>query len=89
MDREHKGLSEMLIMCLVSSAWKLQKMFICVKLGQGIYLQFGRFFVFMYELVQFSSVPQSCPTLCDPMDLSTPGLPVYHQLLEFTQTHVH
>ena len=39
--------------------------------------------------VQFSSVAQSCPTLCDPMNHSTPGLPVYHQLPEFTQTHVH
>ena len=39
--------------------------------------------------VQFSSVAQSCPTLCDPVDCSTPGLPVYHQLPEFTQTHVH
>jgi len=39
--------------------------------------------------VQFSSVTQSCPTLCDPMDCSTPGLPVHHQLWEFTQTHVH
>ena len=39
--------------------------------------------------VQFSSVAQSCPTLCDPMNRSTPGLPVHHQLLEFTQTHVH
>ena len=39
--------------------------------------------------VQFSSVAQSCPTLCNPMNRSTPGLPVYHQLLEFTQTHVH
>ena len=38
---------------------------------------------------QFSSVTQSCPTLCDPMNRSTPGLPVHHQLLEFTQTHVH
>ena len=38
---------------------------------------------------QFSSVAQSCPTLCDPMTCSTPGLPVHHQLLEFTQTHVH
>ena len=37
---------------------------------------------------QFSSVAQSCPTLCDPVNCSTPGLPV-HQLLEFTQTHVH
>ena len=39
--------------------------------------------------IQFTSVTQSCPTLCDPMDCSTPGLPVHHQLPEFTQTHVH
>ena len=39
--------------------------------------------------VQFSSVAQSCLTLWDPMNRSTPGLPVHHQLLEFTQTHVH
>ena len=39
--------------------------------------------------VQFSSVAQSCPTLCDPMNYSMPGLPVHHQLLEFTQTHIH
>ena len=38
--------------------------------------------------IQFSSVSQSCPTLCDPMNHSTPGLPVHHQLQEFTQTHV-
>ena len=38
---------------------------------------------------QFSSVTQSCPTLCDPMDCSTPGLPVHHQLLELAQTHVY
>ena len=38
---------------------------------------------------QFSSVAQSCPTLCNPMNRSTPGLPVYHQLPEFTQTHAH
>ena len=38
---------------------------------------------------QCSSVAQSCPTLCDPMDCSTPGLPVHHQLPKFTQTHVH
>ena len=41
------------------------------------------------QIVQFSSVAQSCPTLCDPMNCSTPGLPVHHQLPEFTQTHVH
>ena len=39
--------------------------------------------------VQFSSVTQSCPALCDPMNRSTPGLPVHHQLPEFTQTYVH
>ena len=39
--------------------------------------------------VHFSSVAQSCLTLCDPMNHSTPGLPVHHQLPEFTQTHVH
>ena len=39
--------------------------------------------------VQFSSVAQSCLTVCNPMDCSTPGLPVYHQLAEFTQSHVH
>ena len=39
--------------------------------------------------VQFSSVAQLCPALCDPMNRSMPGLPVHHQLPEFTQTHVH
>jgi len=43
----------------------------------------------LQDSVQFSSVTQSCSTLCDPMNHSTPGLPVHHQLLEFTQTHVH
>ena len=40
-----------------------------------------------FSSVKFSSVTQSCPTLCNPMNHSTPGLPVHHQLLEFTQTH--
>ena len=43
----------------------------------------------MLTLCSVSSVPQSCLTLCNPMNHSTPGLPVYHQLPEFTQTHVH
>ena len=43
---------------------------------------------FIY-VVQFSSVAQPCLTLCNPMNHSTPGLPVHHQLLEFPQTHVH
>ena len=41
------------------------------------------------KISHFSSVAQSCPTLCDPMNCSTPGLPVHHQLPEFTQTHAH
>ena len=43
----------------------------------------------LFSSVQFSSVTQSCPTLCNPMNCSTPGLPVQHQLPEFTQTHAH
>ena len=42
-----------------------------------------------YSNIQFGSVTQSCPTLWDPMNRSTPGLPVHYQLPEFTQTHVH
>ena len=47
----------------------------------------GLFIEFLSSL--FSLVPQSCPTVCDPIDCSTPGFPVHHQLPEFTQTHVH
>ena len=45
--------------------------------------------IIIVSKVQFSSVAQLCPTLCGPMNCSMPGLPVHHQLLEFTQTHVH
>ena len=45
------------------------------------------FIPYQFSSVQF--VAQSCPTFCDPMNCSMPGLPVHHQLLEFTQTHVH
>ena len=44
---------------------------------------------FVISSVQFSSVAQSCPTLCNPMDCSMPGIPVHHQLPELTETHVH
>ena len=47
------------------------------------------FLIIKYQSVQFSSVAQSCPTLCDSMNCSTPGLPDNHQLPEFTQTHIH
>ena len=43
----------------------------------------------VFSLTQFSSVVQSCPILCDPVNSSTPGLPVHHHLLDFTQAHVH
>ena len=50
----------------------------------------AKYWSFNFSISQsVSSVDQSCPTLCDPMDSSTPGLPVHHQLSEFTQTHVH
>ena len=44
---------------------------------------------YMFSHIQFSSVAQSCPTLCDPMNRNTPGLPVHHQLPEFIQIHIH
>ena len=50
--------------------------------------EYSQYFTTLYG-VQFSSVAQSCPTLCDPMNRSTPGLPVLHQLPESTQTHVY
>ena len=50
---------------------------------------FGQVIRLSQTSVQFSSVAQSCPTLCDPVNRSTPGLPVHHQLPEFTQTHIH
>ena len=50
----------------------------------------SRYFGTLLKLtIQFSSVAQSCLTLCDPMNRSTPGLPVHHRLPEFTQTYVH
>ena len=45
--------------------------------------------IVQFSSVQFSSVTQSCSTLCNPIDCSTPGLPVHHQFPELTQTHVH
>ena len=55
----------------------------------------GIIFLFYYikirhfSSIQFSSVTQSCPTLCGPMDCNMPGFPIHHQLLELAQTHVH
>ena len=71
-------------------------------MGSNLYLDTAFFFTDLVFIVfnsititpsgllyQFSSVTKSCPTLCDPMDYRTPGFPVHHQFLEFTQTHVH
>ena len=89
-----------LCMCLRHSIFE----YYCFPLSpQKIYMQFFILFficliisfiililLYLYiHSVQFSSIAQSCPTLCDPMNHNTPGLPVHHQLLEFTQTHVH
>ena len=71
----------------------------CLRLAE-IYFYYlfkieNKIIFFIYEdmiilpSVQFSSVAQSCLTLCYPMNRSTPGFPVHHKLLEFTQTHVH
>ena len=56
----------------------------CLSVFRGVLWE-----IFRIHLVQFSSVAPSCLTLCDPMNRSTPGLTVHHQLPEFTQTHVH
>ena len=59
---------------------------------QNIFKWHGNLIAYNFHVclsVQFSSVSHSCPILCDPMNLRTPGLPAHHQLPEFTQTHVH
>ena len=54
-----------------------------------VYVIYGIYRWWQITSVQFSSVPQSCPTLCNTMDCSMPGFPVHHQLLELAQTNVH
>ena len=61
----------------------------CVGLLPDLVLLMEPWDKFVQVSVQFSSVAQSCPTLCDPMNRSMPGLPVHHQLPEPTQTHAH
>ena len=62
----------------------------CHFLLQGTFPTYVCVYMCMHIVcVQFSSVAQSCPTLCDPMNCSIPGLPVHHQLPEFTQNHIH
>ena len=66
--------------------WKLHQHLHCTLLHS---LLLSATWAWWLKSLKFSSVAQSCPTLCDPMNRSTPGLPVHHQLPEFTQTHVH
>ena len=72
---------------LVSSCIILFLPYIPLSKYDLLYLHFTGYVSPLAASVQFSSVAQSCPTLCDPMNRSTPGLPVHHQLPEFTQTH--
>ena len=58
-------------------------------LEEKFWLKLKNTYLIQFSSVQFSSVAQSCLTLCNPMNRSRPGLPVHHQLPEFTQTHVH
>ena len=62
------------------------KIAVCVTVVSG---KIFFFLINLFQSIQFSSVAQSCLTLCDPMNCSTPGLLVHHQLLEFAQTHLH
>ena len=77
---------------LFSVSWGTSILFSIVSIPNYIPTNSVGGFPFLHILsssVQFSSVAQSCPTLCDPTDCSIPGFPVLHQLLELTQTHVH
>ena len=73
--------------------WKVcfseEKAMLWSQLGDSLCWPLGTGTVRIQGCPQFSSVAQSCPTLCNAMNCSTPGLPVHHQLPEFTQTHVH
>ena len=75
------GRSDQSILKEISPEYLLERLMLKVKLQYFHHL--------MQIAVRFSSVTQSCPTLCDPINRSTPGLPVHHHPLEFTQTHVH
>ena len=74
---------------LISPCYSLE---LCIQMGISFLFSFAFHFSSFHSrltVLQFSSVAQLCPTLCNPMDCSTPALPVHHQFPEFTQTHVH
>ena len=70
----------------VGATGHLVKYAVTLTLGNKVWQIFTKL---NYTYHQFSSVTQLCPTLCNPMNRSTPSLPVHHQLPEFTQAHVH
>ena len=76
------GISWKCFLCVASAGWGVLNVLINCRGARLPDSHFGL-------SVQFSSVTQSCLTLCSPMNRSTPGLPVHHQLPEFIQTHVH
>ena len=67
----------------------LEIIMITQKSKKSLIITIPREFIKVTKSFQFSSVTKSCLTLCDPMNCSMPGLPVHHQLPEFTETHVH
>ena len=74
--------------------WKFTKIYLSLKYYLKVHMDTKKVLIYLkyYHLIHYqsvSSVAQSCLTLCDPMNHSTPGLPVHHQLPEFNQTHVH
>ena len=81
MSLQSKGLSRIFSKTTVHQPLKLTFSF-----AFSFLLFYGVFTPRLTPGLQFSSVAKSCPTLCDPMNRSTPGLPVYHQLPEFTET---
>ena len=81
-------MSSMLYIHILLSTYVYHKKLKRRKITYYIYSDICHFY-YSFISVQFSSVAQSCPTLCDPMNRSTPGLPVYHHLPEFAQTHIH
>ena len=79
-----------IVLEVLTTAIREEKEIKVIQIGKEVKLSlFADDMILYISSVQFSSVAQSCPTLCDPMNRSTPGLPVHHQLLESTQTHVH
>ena len=68
------------------STWLIWVDLVFLNMNSSLLQRYVSIFILLF---QFSSVTQSCPTLCNHIDCSTPGFPVHHQLLELTQTHVH